>query len=53
MSMGEPQPYPMRMAIVEIIGHLIRELACSEILTLRPPHRTNAQPFLLRLLQSL
>jgi condensin complex subunit 1 len=24
------QSYPMRMAIVEIIGHLIRELACSE-----------------------
>jgi condensin complex subunit 1 len=27
------QSYPMRIAIVEIIGHLIRELACSEDLT--------------------
>ena len=25
----EPQFYPMRMAIVEVTGHLIRELACS------------------------
>ena len=33
MPMGEPQPYLMRISIVETIGHLIRELACSEDLT--------------------
>ena len=37
-----PQSYPMRMAIVEIIGHLIRELACSEDLT-SDAHQTQKQ----------
>ena len=36
------QSYPMRMAIVEIIGHLIRELACSEDLT-SDTHQTQKQ----------
>ena len=38
----KPQSYPMRMAIVEIIGHLIRELACSEDLT-SDAHQTHKQ----------
>ena len=36
------QSYPMRIAIVEIIGHLIRELACSEDLT-SDAHQTQKQ----------
>src|SRR6266852_6769987 len=36
------QSYPMRIAIVEIIGHLIRELACSEDLT-NDAHQTQNQ----------
>jgi condensin complex subunit 1 len=42
MPIGEIQSYPMRMAIVEIIGHLIRELACSEDLT-SDAHQTQKQ----------
>ena len=40
--MGELQSYMMRIAIVEIIGHLIRELACSEDLT-SDAHQTQKQ----------
>jgi condensin complex subunit 1 len=40
--MGKSQSYPMRIAIVEIIGHLIHELACSEDLT-SDAHQTQKQ----------
>ncbi|KAH9963988.1 hypothetical protein BGW80DRAFT_1542047 [Lactifluus volemus] len=33
IKLGVYKPYPMRMGIIEIIGCLIRELACSEDLT--------------------
>ncbi|KAF8493475.1 non-SMC mitotic condensation complex subunit 1-domain-containing protein [Russula emetica] len=33
LSHLDSESYPMRIAIVEVIGHLIRELACSEDLT--------------------
>jgi condensin complex subunit 1 len=36
------QSYPMRMAIMEIIGHLIHELACSKDLTSNT-HQTQKQ----------
>jgi condensin complex subunit 1 len=42
MPMGKSQSYPMRIAIVEIIGCLIRELACSEDLT-SDTHQTEKQ----------
>ena len=42
MPMGKSQSYPMRIAIVEIIGYLIRELACSEDLT-SDTHQTEKQ----------
>ncbi|KAF8269469.1 non-SMC mitotic condensation complex subunit 1-domain-containing protein [Lactarius quietus] len=42
LSQLDSESYPMRMAIVEIIGHLIRELACSEDLT-NDAHQTQKQ----------
>ncbi|KAN0127117.1 non-SMC mitotic condensation complex subunit 1 domain containing protein [Lactarius tabidus] len=42
LSQLDSESYPMRMAIVEIIGHLIRELACSEDLT-SDTHQTQKQ----------
>ncbi|KAH9054817.1 non-SMC mitotic condensation complex subunit 1-domain-containing protein [Lactarius vividus] len=42
LSQLDSESYPMRMAIVEIIGHLIRELACSEDLT-SDAHQTQKQ----------
>ncbi|KAH9998700.1 non-SMC mitotic condensation complex subunit 1-domain-containing protein [Russula vinacea] len=42
LSHLDSESYPMRMAIVEIIGHLIRELACSEDLT-SDAHQTQKQ----------
>ncbi|KAI0252546.1 non-SMC mitotic condensation complex subunit 1-domain-containing protein [Lactifluus subvellereus] len=42
LSHLDSESYPMRMAIVEIIGCLIRELACSEDLT-SDTHQTQKQ----------
>ncbi|KAH9963997.1 non-SMC mitotic condensation complex subunit 1-domain-containing protein [Lactifluus volemus] len=42
LSHLDSESYPMRMAIVEIIGCLIRELACSEDLT-SDAHQTQKQ----------
>lgn len=42
LSQLDSESYPMRMAIVEIIGLLIRELACSEDLT-SDAHQTQKQ----------
>ncbi|KAH9035820.1 non-SMC mitotic condensation complex subunit 1-domain-containing protein [Lactarius hengduanensis] len=42
LSQLDSESYPMRMAIVEIIGHLIRELACSEDLA-SDAHQTQKQ----------
>ncbi|KAI9508585.1 non-SMC mitotic condensation complex subunit 1-domain-containing protein [Russula earlei] len=42
LSHLDSESYPMRMAIVEISGHLIRELACSEDLT-SDAHQTQKQ----------
>ncbi|KAF8474388.1 non-SMC mitotic condensation complex subunit 1-domain-containing protein [Russula ochroleuca] len=42
LSHLDSESYPMRMAIVEIIGHLIRELASSEDLT-SDAHQTQKQ----------